>query len=217
MPGSSSGLGRSGRWQPTLAHRASSEAPRLEASRKAKSDMAVPVLLEPLRPRHAMEMLGGLSLKEAYNFLPDDPPANLAELTCRYERQARGRSDDGTELWLNWIVRDARTCAALGYTQATMTARSALIAYHIFPTCWRSGVGCAAVTKTLDRLFFQLDIGHAWALVDVRNAASIALLEKLGFSCSGHRKGADFFKGEMSDEHEFEISRSQWSARALPP
>jgi RimJ/RimL family protein N-acetyltransferase len=175
--------------------------------------MAISITLEPMRPEHAAEMFDGLSGKDAYRFLADDPPADVGELAGRYERQARGRSDDGTELWYNWIVRDAGTTAALGYTQATIQGRSALVAYHVFPAYWRSGIGCAAMTETLDRIFCQLDADRAWALVDTRNVASIALLRKLGFKATGHHQGADFFKGETSDEYGFEISQQAWSGR----
>lgn len=75
------------------------------------------VRLEPLRTEHAVEMLSGLSVIEGYRFLPDDPPVDLAELACKYERQTLGRSEDGAELWHNWIVRDVRSSSALGYTQ----------------------------------------------------------------------------------------------------
>ena len=168
------------------------------------------VRLEPLQPEHAIEMLAGLSAIEGYRFLPDDPPADLAGLTRRYMRQARGRSEDGAELWYNWIIRDAVTCAALGYTQATLRARSALIGYHVFPAFWRSGVGYAALSETLDKLFVEIDVDRVWALVDTRNAASIALLKKLGFAMIVRHEKADFFKGEPSDEFELELSRVAW-------
>lgn len=168
------------------------------------------VRLELLRPEHAAEMLEGLSAVEGYHFIPDEPPADLVELTRKYERQARGRSDDGTELWCNWIIRDAATYAALGYTQATIRDRSALIGYHVFPSFWRSGVGHAALSETLNELFSREDVDRVWALVDTRNTASIALLKKLGFLIVGRREEAEFFKGEVSDEWEFELARLTW-------
>jgi RimJ/RimL family protein N-acetyltransferase len=155
-------------------------------------------------------MLPGLSAPEGYCFLPDDPPADLAELTGRYERQARGRSDDGTERWYNWVIRDGGSCAALGYTQATIQARSALNAYQVFPACWRSGVGYRALSETLDMLFSRLGADRAWALVDTRNVASLGHLAKLGFAIVARHDGAGFFKGEPSHELELEIRRMTW-------
>ena len=175
------------------------------------------VRLEPLKPQHATEMFTGLSAAEGYRFLPDDPPASLAELTSRYERQVRSQSDDGTERWCNWIIRDAGSCAVLGYTQATIRARSALIAYHVFPSCWRSGVGYRAVVETLDMLFSRLDADRAWALVDTRNSASLGLLAKLGFVIVARHDDADFFKGEPSHEWELEMTSAAWRAVSRKP
>jgi RimJ/RimL family protein N-acetyltransferase len=172
------------------------------------------IRLEPLQPDHAVEMLPGLSNGEAYRFLPDLPPADLAELTERYVRQARGRSDDGSELWYNWIIRNPGSDTALGYTQATIRAHAALVAYHVFPAYWRSGVGYAAMSETIDQLFLRLRVDRAWALVDTRNAASAALLKKLGFAVTHRHEAADFFKGAVSDELEFELTRSAWLAHS---
>lgn len=172
------------------------------------------VRLEPLRPEHAREMFPGLSVEVGYRFLPSRPPENLAELTRRYVRQSRGRSEDGSELWYNWIVRDVGNDAVLGYTQATIRAQAALVAYHVFPAYWRSGVGYAAMSETLDRIFLSLGAERARALVDTRNAASAALLQKLGFAIKGRHEAADFFKGEVSDEFEFELTLSAWLARS---
>lgn len=48
-------------------------------------------------------------------------PADEAQLRRSYQRRVRGRSEDGREVWLNWVVRDAETGDALGYVQATVT------------------------------------------------------------------------------------------------
>lgn len=87
-----------------------------------------------------------------------------------------------------------------------------MIGYHVFPRYWRSGVGYAALVATLNKVFRQLNAERAWALVDTRNDASIALLKKLGFSVSRRHDGVGFFKGVASDEWEFELDRSVWAS-----
>jgi RimJ/RimL family protein N-acetyltransferase len=77
------------------------------------------LLLEPLRPEHAAEMAPLLDDPALYVFTGGEP-ASAAELGERYERQARGRSPDGRELWLNWIVRERAGGRAVGYVQATV-------------------------------------------------------------------------------------------------
>lgn len=166
--------------------------------------------MEPLRPDHAGGMFEGLADPAGYLFLPGDPPASVADLRQRYERQGIGRSPDGAEIWLNWVVRRSGSDILLGYTQATIRMRVALVATHVFPTHWRQGVGTAALRATLDRLFATTPIDEARALVDTRNSALIALVRKLSFECLRTIADADCFKGGTSHEHEFAISRAKW-------
>jgi RimJ/RimL family protein N-acetyltransferase len=65
-------------------------------------------------------MVGVLADPVLYAFTGGTPPS-AAELRDRYERQAAGRSPDGTEAWLNWILRRRPTGEAIGYVQATVT------------------------------------------------------------------------------------------------
>lgn len=48
-------------------------------------------------------------------------PASLSELRERYGRQAAGRSRDGSQRWLNWVVRRREDGQAVGTVQATVT------------------------------------------------------------------------------------------------
>jgi RimJ/RimL family protein N-acetyltransferase len=77
------------------------------------------LLLEPLRPEHAAEMAPVLADPALYVFTGGEPPS-AADLGERYERQGHGRSADGRELWLNWIVRERAGGLAVGYVQATV-------------------------------------------------------------------------------------------------
>jgi hypothetical protein len=47
-------------------------------------------------------------------------PLGFHELERRYERQSRGRSEDESERWFNWIIRDRTSQEAVGYVQATV-------------------------------------------------------------------------------------------------
>src|ERR1700761_9097722 len=100
--------------------------------------------LEILGPHHAEEMFEGLSDPGGYVFLPSDPPPDIESLRARYARLAIGRSADGSEIWLNWIIRRQDDGRPLGYVQATVQGTATLIAYHVFPRYWRRGVASAA-------------------------------------------------------------------------
>ncbi len=155
-------------------------------------------------------MFAGLADPRGYRFLPGDPPTSVEALRLVYDRQLVGRSRDGTETWLNWVVRGPPLHAPLGYTQATIRDRVATVAYHVFPVHWRRGIGTAALGGTLDQLFTTGLAGEVRACVDTRNDASIALLRKLGFRWRRTILRADHFKGSRSDEFEFALPRETW-------
>jgi RimJ/RimL family protein N-acetyltransferase len=83
------------------------------------------LLLEPLRPAHPTEMVVVLDDPELHRHVGGQPLL-LEELRKRYEHRARGRSDDGSERWFNWIIRDRTSGDALGYVQATVEAASGI-------------------------------------------------------------------------------------------
>ena len=76
--------------------------------------------LEPLRVGHADEMVNVLADESIYSFIGGIPPT-LESLRTRYDVQAKGVSPDGSEAWLNWIIRLVDTGQAVGYVQATVT------------------------------------------------------------------------------------------------
>jgi RimJ/RimL family protein N-acetyltransferase len=88
--------------------------------------------LEPLTAAHADEMTPLLDDPALHAYV-GGTPLSREELRERYARQARGRSPDGRERWLNWIVRERASGAAVGYVQATVDddAHSAEIAWVI--------------------------------------------------------------------------------------
>ena len=161
--------------------------------------------LEPLLPRHAAQLYPCLRDEALYTFIPQEPPASLAAVEARYRRLAARRSPDGAEIWLNWAARLRGADEYVGTFQATVRAdATALLAYMIFTPFQRRGYareGCVAVLACL---------AHEWGVtmvaaeIDTRNAASIALVEALGFTRVALRANADFFKGSSSDEYRYE-------------
>jgi RimJ/RimL family protein N-acetyltransferase len=89
-------------------------APRLIACRLESEGL----VLEPLRAEHADELAPTLDDRALHRFTGGEP-AGVEELRVRFERQARGRSPDGRDCWLNWVVRERATGLAVGTVQAT--------------------------------------------------------------------------------------------------
>ena len=109
--------------------------------------------LEPQTAAHAHEMFAGTLCDEerCYEF-ENGPPPSEPWLADRYARLESRRSSDGTQTWLNWVVR-LRSGELAGYVQATVLQSGiALIAYELASRFWRRGIGTSAVSAMLDEL-----------------------------------------------------------------
>jgi [ribosomal protein S5]-alanine N-acetyltransferase len=161
--------------------------------------------LEPLRASHAAEMFEALSNPAHYTYIPQNPPASLEVLRQRFERLEGRRSPNGNELWLNWAIR-VPTGEAAGIVQASgYQDGRASIAYELFAPFQGRGIASEAVRAVLVDLRDRARLTRATALVDTRNAKSIALLERLGFVRTSFLKDADTFKGSTSDEYRYAL------------
>jgi RimJ/RimL family protein N-acetyltransferase len=78
------------------------------------------LILEPLRVGHAAEMAPALDDVRLHRYI-GGRPASVDQLWERYRRQSVGWSPDGTEGWLNWVVRHRASGAAVGTVQATVS------------------------------------------------------------------------------------------------
>jgi RimJ/RimL family protein N-acetyltransferase len=170
------------------------------------------LLLEPLGAHHAAALYEPLQAPELYTFIPQEPPPSLDALTARYTVLSGRRSPNGQEDWLNWALRERTTDAYIGVVQATVQADgAALLAYMIFPPFWRQGYARESCACVLAHLFGRYHVSRVAAEIDTRNAASIHLIESLGFIQSATTPGADFFKGAVSDECRYERRTSGFS------
>jgi RimJ/RimL family protein N-acetyltransferase len=79
--------------------------------------------LEPLRIEHAREMAALLDDPDLHAFIGGEP-ASLRELQERYRRQVQGRSADGCQRWLNWVLRRLDNGCAVGTVQATVAGEA---------------------------------------------------------------------------------------------
>ncbi|MBM7805931.1 RimJ/RimL family protein N-acetyltransferase [Geodermatophilus bullaregiensis] len=83
--------------------------------------------LEPLAAAHAAELHPVLADPALYAFTGGAPPT-LAGLRARHARQLAGASPDGSQGWLDWVLRLRDTGAAAGFVQATLTRGGGVLA-----------------------------------------------------------------------------------------
>jgi RimJ/RimL family protein N-acetyltransferase len=165
---------------------------------------------EPITAEHAAALFDALQNPSLYTYIPQEAPVDVKALTTRFRRLAdEPHSADGSELWLNWVIRVRDTGSYAGTLEASvMSDAAAYIAYFVFEAHQRKGYAKEGVAALLEHLFDTHSVDVAVAEIDTRNAASIALVNSLGFECVARTVDADYFKGASSDEYRFELRRS---------
>lgn len=157
--------------------------------------------LTPLTAGDAARMYDALLDPALYYFVPASPPETLEALASRFARLETRRSPNGEEQWLNWVVERADTGAPAGLVEITvLPTREAFVGYFVFREFWGQGAATQALKAVLAHLTDVYGVKIFRAEADVRNAASLRVLEKAGFYIAEFAPQADFFKGTRSDE-----------------
>jgi RimJ/RimL family protein N-acetyltransferase len=141
------------------------------------------LVLEPLRVEHATELAATLDDTRLHEFTGSEP-ANLDELTARYERQVAGHSADGTQQWFNWVLRRRDDGRPAGYVQATVWSDGdglpmAEVAWVVGTAHQGQGLareGAAAMTDWLVSLGVRRLVAH----VHPEHLASATVARSLG-------------------------------------
>lgn len=139
------------------------------------------LVLEPQVAAHAEALFAVLGDPAIYEF-ENAPPRSLEWLRERYAFLERRASHDGSEQWLNWIVRIVSS-EPIGYVQATITREGrAGIAYEFASAHWGQGYASEAVTAMIGELASHYGVHTLTAVLKVANHRSLRLLERLGFA-----------------------------------
>ncbi len=142
------------------------------------------IVLEPLRVEHADELAPVLDDPSLHEFV-GGRPASVEELRARFARQVTGRSPDGLDRWLNWVVRLREAGAPVGTVQATVTpvqdGERADLAWVIAPG--HQGQGLAKEAAGLvARWLREQGIEPLGARIHPGHAASIAVARSIGLA-----------------------------------
>ncbi|HEX3334834.1 MAG TPA: GNAT family N-acetyltransferase [Jatrophihabitans sp.] len=140
------------------------------------------LVLEPLRVEHAEEMAPLLDDPGLHDYTGGEPPT-LGQLRRRYQFQVVGRSRDGAQHWLNWILRRQDSGRVVGFVQATVTregeTRVAEIAWVVGTA--QQGRGYAKeATRAMVSWLRKQGVGVVIAHVHPQHRASEALARAAG-------------------------------------
>jgi [ribosomal protein S5]-alanine N-acetyltransferase len=149
------------------------------------------VSLEQQLSTHAVELYPLLSDPALYEFNDGPRPQSCAALSERFKKLESRLSPDGTEQWLNWVIRLGDGQAA-GFVQATVFPdHTANIAYTLGQKHWGKGLAFAAVSQMLPMLADEYSVAKLRASVDPRNIRSIHLLTRIGLQADHTDEAGD--------------------------
>ena len=112
----------------------------------------------------------------------NQPPQSLEWLEGRFRKLESRHSSDGSELWLNWVIR-LPSGALAGFIQATVLPEpNAYVAYELTSRFWRQGIGSTALTAVIRELSATYGVHNCIAVFKERNFRSQALLRSLAFT-----------------------------------
>jgi ribosomal-protein-alanine N-acetyltransferase len=87
---------------------------------------------------------------------------------------------------------------------------SAEIGYDLLDEHRRKGIMTEALTVMIDYLYGTLGLNRIQALIDPTNAASIKMIEGLGFKRDGVLREFTFFRGKFLDDVVYSLVAKDW-------
>ena len=164
------------------------------------------LILRPARESDLDDMHAVLSSAEATRWW-STPPHESLDVT----REWLAAMIDGGGAGLDMVIeREGRVIGKAGFY------RPPEIGYILHPDHWGQGLATEALTAVLDRLFAATDHAAVNADVDPDNAASIRVVQKLGFVRTGFGERTWNVGGVWKDSIFYGLSREAWAARARP-
>ena len=140
--------------------------------------------LEPRTAAHAEAVFAVLSDPVLYEFVDENPPVSVDALRDRFARSESRKSPDGTQHWLNWIVRGPAS-EVVGHVQATVEANlDTHVAYMFGKAHWGQGLATQAVSTMLTLVASEFGVTRFFIVAERANPRSIRVAERLGFTAA---------------------------------
>ena len=164
------------------------------------------LVVNPVVVEHAQVMVDVLSDPTIYKYIDESPPS-LSELKKRYEFLSKGKSPDGQEHWLTWVVFKKKTPKVpIGYIQATIKEPELCTLGYVFNSqYWGKGYASECLTALLNLIKKLYLVEEIQAEMDEYNTRSKQLITKLGFSLKEVIKNGSSIRGIVNDELIFQM------------
>lgn len=185
------------------------QAPRIETER---------LLLQALEPRDALAMYAYRS-DPAVNRYQSWRPRGVQEVE-KFIRNLEEIGFNREDTWSQLGVFRKETGALVGDLGVHFLPpgnRQVEIGFTIAPPCQRQGYATEAVGALIRYLFQTLGKHRVTASLDPRNAASIALLEKMGMRREAHFRQSIRTPDGWEDDLVYALLEDEWEVRRASP
>ena len=146
----------------------------------------------PWSPRTREEVLASLEKAETFLGLASETSTLFLAITLKATGRVIGQ--------LNTSIVSAKN----------LTAN---IGYVLNPSFTGNGYVNESVSAFIDHIFSEHSIQRIIADIDVRNSASVKVVERLGFRLEGTFVDSDFCKGEWCTMHLYALLKSEWHSK----
>lgn len=156
----------------------------------------------------------------AYLYGEERTLSDVQQLVERRTEQGT-RLGEGESLVLAMTQREGAESRRPVLGQVTLQLRSiehmqGEIGYVLHPAFHGKGFAREAAAAMLDLAFGTLAWHRVYARADERNAASLAVMRRLGMREEAHFRENEWFKGEWGSEYIYAMLRSEWAEQKSP-
>ncbi len=140
-------------------------------------------------------------------------PLTVEELERRLRTYWSSDLADRRRTEYRWMVEvDGEVVGTVSAMNASRGMGYVEIGYMLAESHQRRGLGTRAVALLVEKLFRETDLHRVYAVVSVENAASIRLLERLGFTREGVMREHYLIQGRRVDEIIYGLLRHEWES-----
>ena len=114
---------------------------------------------------------------------------------------------------IRWVIADRATDAYMGdigFHRRSLRHRKAEVGFRLERRHWRKGIMSETLAAALRYGFGEMRLNRVEALVDPRNAACLALLDKAGFTIEGTLRDYEFEHGAFVDLRMLSLLAREW-------
>ena len=120
-------------------------------------------------------------------FTGEIPPADVEAVRSGFARWEARRSPEGTELWLNWVLRRRVDARAVGLVQATVGNARTAIAWTVGAEFQRQGYATEAGSALIAWLRESLRATRIVGSIHPDNVASRTVAQRIGLRPTDRR------------------------------